>query len=160
MKYKVIYNILLLFTIITFSTCNRLIHNEKVASIKESVDSTKEDINPIIDPIEIRCYDLYPDKVKDYCQNTEYIGRVTFETKLDTTKLILKDFKIMFAKLRSRTNPLDTIEIRMQNHVGNYKYIEDLTPKLIEHLSYIKLRKTNYENCTTTCGFYIGLKIK
>jgi len=66
----------------------------------------------------------------------------------------------MFAKLRSRTKPLDTIEVRMQNHVGNYKYIKDLTPMLIEHLSYIKLRKTNYENCTTTSGFYIGLRIK
>jgi hypothetical protein len=114
-----------------------------------------------IDPIEIDCYQIYPDTpIKPYKNNTEYTGRVTFEAKIDTTKLILIDYKIMFAKLRSRINPLDTIEIRMNDHVGNYKYLKNLAPKLIEHLSYLKLIKINQTDCASIGYYYITVMIK
>jgi len=114
----------------------------------------------IIDPIETPCYTLLPDKpIKIFKDSSDYIGKVIFEAKIDTINNTLTDYKIVFAKLTKRNNPKDSIEIRLDSKVGNYRYFKILKPRLIKHLDYIKIIKTNNENCVNN-GYYIPITIE
>jgi hypothetical protein len=114
----------------------------------------------IIDPIEIPCYKLSPDKpIKIFKDSSDYIGKVILETRIDTNNNYLTSYKIIFAKLINRNNPKDSIEVRLDFKTGNYQYLEKLKPKFIKHLNYIKVTKTNTENCVKN-RFYIPITIK
>ncbi len=110
-----------------------------------------DSITEIIDPIEIPCYQLYPDQpIKHYRGSIEYIGRILFNVKVDTINQAFTDYRIVYAKLFHRYNPNDSIEIRMDYKVGNYKYIESIKDSLISHLGYLQIKKTGYEKCINT----------
>jgi len=100
-------------------------------------------------PIKANCYKVYPDKpIKSYISHSNYTGMVFLCASVDTTNLKLENYRITFAKLYSKINSIDTIEIRLfSEKIGNYQFVEKLKPKLVNHLSYIKIIRTNEKNC-------------
>ncbi|MFC6998865.1 hypothetical protein [Rufibacter roseus] len=107
------------------------------------------------------CYFLTPDAfIKPYRTKASYVGRIVFKAEIDTTSLLLHNYTILFAKLYSRNNPQDSIEIRLNDKVGNFSYVEELKPKLIKHLRYIRLRKVDTNNCVTPSSFTIPLQME
>jgi hypothetical protein len=103
----------------------------------------------IIDPIQIPCYQLPDSTIRPYTKDQQYKGKVLFKAQIDTHNLILHDYELLFAKLYSKTNEKDSIEIRLDKKSGKVSYLEQLLPKLIQHLSYIQLSPTGAKNCYT-----------
>ena len=75
----------------------------------------------IIDPINYECYRLTTnEKIKPLKLDGVYFGRIILDVECDTINGILKNHKLVFAKLRSKTDPNDSIEIRLDLKIGNY----------------------------------------
>ena len=115
-------------------------------------ESKKHQKEVIIDPIFISCWELDPDSaIRPLIMKSKYVGRVRVEAEGDTVTLKFKNYKFPFAKLRSTEDFNDSIEIRMDYNIGNYSYFESIKEKIIEHLGYLKLKPTNYQNCDKRC---------
>ena len=121
---------------------------------------TSDSGDVIIDPVPVPCYAIQPDEpIRHFTGNTEYVGRVIFRVDVDTVKQTFTGYEIVFARLYSRTNPKDSIELRPDTKSGNYKYVERIKPALIKHLSYLKLVRTDYADCVNS-KFMIPLVIE
>ncbi len=88
------------------------------------------------------------------------MGRVVVQAQIDSTQLGLINHKIIFAKLTSKVNPNDSIEVRMDKKVGNYQKLEDMIPAIVKHVGYIKVRKVGSNDCTLYMKVDIPLKIE
>ena len=127
---------------------------------KNCFAQSTDSLTTIVDPIETSCYQIFPDTpIKHYEKDSEYVGKVIFTAKVNEETLSLTNFEIVFASLHSRHNLTDTIEFRPNSMTGNQNYLKNFTPKLVEHLSYIKLRKVILDNCSQTERFYLPLII-
>lgn len=115
----------------------------------------------IIDPIQINCFQIIPDEpIKSFNTSTSYEGQIVIKASVDTTNLVFNNYQIVFAKLKSKTNPNDTIEISMENKTGNFSFVENLKPELIKHLNYIKIKKTNDRGCVWSDYYNFPIKIE
>lgn len=115
----------------------------------------------IIDPIQINCFQIIPDEpIKSFNTSTSYEGQIVIKASVDTTNLVFNNYQIVFAKLKSKTNPNDTIEISMENKTGNFSFVENLKPELIKHLNYIKIKKTNDRGCVRSDYYNFPIKIE
>ena len=127
---------------------------------KNCFAQSTDSLTIIVDPIETICYQIFPDNpITHYEKDSEYVGKVIFTAKVNEETFSLTDFKIVFALLHSRHNLNDTIEFRPNYTNGNQEYLKNFTPRLIEHLSYIKLKKVIQDNCAQTERFYLPLII-
>ena len=127
---------------------------------KNGFAQSTDSLTTIVDPIETSCYQIFPDNpIKHYDKDSEYVGKIIFTAKVNEVTLSLTDFKIVFASLHSRHNLKDTIEFRPNYTTGNQNYLNKISPKLVEHLNYIKLRKVILDNCSQTERFYLPLII-
>ena len=134
-------------------------YQQAVKLIKEFTCFETFEEPEIIDPIQIPCYQLPDSAIRPYKKDTLYKGRVIFKAQVDTHNLILFNYELLFAKLYSKTNEKDSIEIRLNQKTGNVSHLEQLLPKLIQHLSYIRLSPTGEKQCYTSY-FYIPVRIE
>lgn len=78
-----------------------------------------------IDHILPPCYKIKNNLIiKELILKGHYQGKVLLEAYCDTIKNILADYKIVYAKLISTSDPNDSIEIRLENKTGNFEFIE------------------------------------
>ncbi len=116
-------------------------------------------IDLLIDPIFPHCYELVQkEKPPTFIDESNYYGKILITAICDTTELKLINHNIVIAKLKSKINPNDTIEFRFGNEFGNVQYLNALYPKLVKHIDYLKIRKTNFKNCKDVI-FNIPIKI-
>lgn len=94
------------------------------------------------------CYKLKSDQTLDPLElKGKYKGKVLLNAKCDTINETLIDFIISYAKLESIENTNDSIEIRLESKIGNFKFIEENEDKIIKHASSLKIEKTSFNNC-------------
>lgn len=111
-------------------------------------EKSKHQSDVIIDPIFISCWNLDPDSsIRPAKLNSQYFGRIIVEAEGDSINLRLIKFDFLFVKLKSKINIYDSIEIRMNSKLGNYQAFDSLKLKIIEHLSYLQIKSTNYKDC-------------
>ena len=114
----------------------------------------------IIDPILIPCYNLKHDRrIEPITLDGYYYGKIIVEASCDTVQLKLIDFKIKFAKLFSNIDTSDSIEIRLENKRGNYKFLDDNLTKIISWIEPMEIVKTNV-HCDYIPEFNIPIKIE
>jgi hypothetical protein len=101
-----------------------------------------QEANEIICPVTPNCYILEPSsKIPSLKSDGEYFGKIYVETQIDTITLKLINHKIVFAKLRSTIDLSDTLEIRLNKLTGNKSIIDGLRTDIINHISYLTIKK-------------------
>lgn len=102
----------------------------------------------IIDPVFPHCYDLIENQqIEPLSLGRSYFGRLLIQAEGDTINLILKNHEIVFAKLKSKDNPNDSIEIRGENKFGNWNFIDENCDLIIKHISYLRIEQTGFKDC-------------
>jgi hypothetical protein len=115
----------------------------------------------LIDPINYECFRLTNNEIIEPLKlDGHYFGRVILDTECDTINGILKNHKLVFAKLRSKTDPNDSIEIRLDLKIGNYKFIEEKMGDIIEHISGLRIERNPVVKCVYVPKFIIPFKIE
>ncbi|MDM8160832.1 hypothetical protein QUH73_13495 [Labilibaculum sp. K2S] len=114
----------------------------------------------IIDPVFPFCYRL-KNNVKNKPLNLggNYHGKIMVLAECDTVNTVLINHQIVFVKLKSYSNPNDSIEIRLDEKFGNFKFIEENTAKILGHFSKLEIEKTGYMNCKIP-QFTLPIKIE
>jgi len=114
----------------------------------------------IIDPVFPLCYRLKNNtKIKPLNLGGNYHGKIFVLADCDTVNNILINHQIVFVKLKSYSNPNDSIEIRLDDKFGNFKFIEENSTKILGHFSNLKIEKTGFENCQIP-QFTLPIKIE
>lgn len=113
----------------------------------------------ILDPINYDCYNLKDDKIKSLQLPGNYIGRIMLKTECDTINKTLIHPKLIYAKLYSTIDELDTIEIKFDTKIGNYKFLDDNMSKILDHISYLRIEKVLNNNCIIAPRFNIPIMI-
>lgn len=125
-----------------------VISQDNDITIRFTITDSISENSPITDKFSSPCYTLVQKgRIDTFYYNSDYKGKVLFEAKCDTVNMCLTDYKLVFAKLRSDKNPIDSIEVRLNNRYGNCALIDSLIPGLIKHISYLNIEKTNFRNC-------------
>lgn len=115
----------------------------------------------IIDPIFYECFRLKSnEKVKPLKLEGDYFGRIILSAECDTINKTLKNHKLLFAKLRSNKDPNDSIEIRLDFKLGNYKFIEEKMYDIIHHITDLKIERHPIKHCEYIPQFSIPIKIE
>lgn len=148
MRYRFIY-----FFIFLFVCLNQIYAQEKIGTKTEDI---------IIDPIFIPCWALYPDSViRPLKISSRYVGRVIVYAEGDTISHELRNLTFPFVKVKSKNNINDSIEIRLEYKIGNFNYFDSIKPKIVEHLSYLKIKQTYFKDCNKSkVIFSIPIKIE
>ncbi|BAX78447.1 hypothetical protein [Labilibaculum antarcticum] len=114
----------------------------------------------IIDPVFSLCYRLKNNaKIKPLNLGGKYQGELFVLADCDTINNVLINHQIVFVKLESYSNPNDSIEIRLDDKFGNFKFIEDNLIKIFGHFSSLRIEKTGYKNCKIP-QFTLPIKIE
>lgn len=124
-----------------------------------SLNAFSQENEEIIDPILVPCYNLKNDRIiEPIILNGNYSGKILIAASCDTVQLKLKDFKIKFAKLFSNIDATDSIEIRLEDKRGNYKFLDDNLSKIISKIEPMEIVKTDV-HCDYVPEFNIPIKI-
>lgn len=114
----------------------------------------------IIDPISTPCFHLINEnKIEPIILNGNYFGKIIIGASCDTVRLKLIDFKIIFAKLYSSVDSRDSIEIRLENKQGNYKFLDDNMAEILENIAQIEIEKADAD-CDYIPNFNIPIEIE
>jgi hypothetical protein len=115
----------------------------------------------IIDPINNECFRLASnEKIKPLILEGVYYGKIMIEAECDTINGILKNYKLVFAKLHSKIDPNDSIEIRLDVKIGNYRFIEEQKANIIEHISGLRVKRNPVVKCVSVPRFTFPVKIE
>lgn len=108
------------------------------------------------------CWGLSPDStIRPLKLNSGYVGRVVLLAYADTSTLKLNKFEFVFVKLKSKGDPRDSVEIRLSKKAGNYQFFESVKPQIIEHLQYLRIKRTGNKGCDNNGTLWkIPLKIE
>ncbi len=113
----------------------------------------------IITPL-IPCYNLKnANKINPITLRGNYYGKMLIPASCDTVRLNLRDFRIKFAKLYSNIDEGDSIEIRLENKLGNFKFLENNMTEIIKNIGPIEIVKTDIK-CDYIPEYNIPIKIE
>ena len=107
------------------------------------------------------CWSLDPDStIRPLKLNSDYTGRVMIRAQIDTNAMRLMNYEFRFVKLRSRSNPDDTIKIRIDYKTGNYVFFDSIKAKIIGHIQYLKVKRMVRRNCDNNLWWSIPVRIE
>jgi len=67
--------------------------------------------------------------------------------------------KIIYADLHSKLDQSKKIEVRLDEHSGDIKYLDTILPDLIKHLKYLKFERVEHDNCIMTTSWKLPITI-
>jgi hypothetical protein len=106
------------------------------------INAVGQETDKIICPASPNFYILEPSsRIPPLRQEGEYFGKVFVEAEIDTSTLRLINHRLIFAKLRSKIDSSDTLEIRLEKITGNELIIDELWTEIIDHISYLNIKK-------------------
>ncbi len=114
-------------------------------------DSTKVvSTEMIIDPVEVSCYRLSEGgRIKPLKLNEAYKGKIILSAQYDSLTQQFRDYQIRFGLLTNKQSGKEYLTYYSGGGEPVPAKLAALLPRLMKHLEYVKLEKTNYEDCTT-----------
>ena len=144
-----------LLSIVLFFSCNQ---NSKSGTV-EPKEGNQEVNN--FHHIQQSCYKLSDERpIKPLNLNRNYKGRIVLIARYDTINNQFKEYEIQFAKLNYKESGKDFLSYNSISDKVIPAVLISLQPKLVNHLSYLRIVKTNIEGCTIPSSFGFPVRIE
>ena len=92
--------------------------------------------------------------------NKKYYGQIIVNISIDTTRLVLKDYELVYAKLKSRNNSNDTIFLNTDSKAGNITYLKKVMIDVKKYLQRLKINRLKSKDCNAVSRFRVPVNIE
>jgi len=129
-----------------------------IVAFGQKIDSNNKGTPDCILPV--NCLTILNDKsIKPFITSGEYLGKLIIQARLDTVTMKLVGHKIIYADLHSKLDQNKKIEVRLDEHSGDIKYLDTILPDLIKHVKYLKFKIVGHDNCIMTTSWKLPITI-